>query len=80
MRLSSTAFASPFLLMLWCCSSAPVVSPPRLVEIPVAQPMPAACRQIRALELPQGTTAQQVIERQHAVIVAYEEQVKACAK
>ena len=67
-------------MMLCACSSAPVVSPPRLVEIPVAQPVPAACRQLRTLELPQGTTAQQVIERQHSVILAYEEQVKACAR
>lgn len=66
-------------MMLSGCSSAPVVSPPRIVEIPVPQPVPAACRQLRAVDLPQGTTAQQVIERQHATILAYEEQVKACA-
>ena len=67
-------------MLLCSCSHVPLVSPSRIVEVPVPQPVPVACRQLRAVELPPGTTAQQVIERQHAVIVAYEEQVKACAK
>ena len=66
-------------MLLCSCSHAPLVSPPRLIKVPVPQPVPVACRQLRAVDLPAGTTAQQVIERQHAVIVAYEEQVKACA-
>lgn len=45
----------------------------------MAQPLPAACRQLRPLRLPDGTTAEQVIERQQELILAYEKQIEACA-
>jgi len=56
------------------------VQPPRIVEIPVPVPQPAACKRLRAVTLPAGSTAQDVIEEQHRVIVEYEEQVKQCAR
>jgi hypothetical protein len=62
------------------CSNAPAASPPRIVEVVKPAPVPAACRQLRPLVLPDGTTAQQVIEAQQAVILSYEQQVRACAK
>lgn len=77
---NTTVFSLLCLTMLYGCSSAPVASPPKLVEIPVPAPVPVSCRTLRAVDLPPGTNAQQVIERQHAVIIAYEEQVKACAR
>lgn len=76
---NSLVFSLLGLTMLCACSSAPVASPPKIVEIPIPAQVPVSCRTLRAVELPPGTNAQQVIERQHAVIVAYEEQVKACA-
>lgn len=43
-------------------------------------PLPAACARLRALELPSGSTAQDVIEAQHVLILEYELQVAACAR
>lgn len=62
------------------CAGRAVVQPPRIVEIPVPVPQPAACKRLRAVTLPAGSTAQDVIEEQHRVIVEYEEQVKQCAR
>lgn len=42
-------------------------------------PQPAACARLRALDLPAGSSAQDVIEAQQAVILAYELQVRECA-
>ena len=62
------------------CAGRAVVQPPRIVEIPVPVPQPAACKRLRAVTLPAGSTAQDVIEAQHRVIVEYEEQVMTCAR
>jgi len=62
------------------CAGPVAVQPPRIVEIPVPVPQPAACKRLRAVTLPAGSTAQDVIEEQHRVIVEYEEQVKQCAR
>jgi hypothetical protein len=62
------------------CAGRAVVQPPRIVEIPVPVPQPSACKRLRAVTLPAGSTAQDVIEEQHRVIVEYEEQVKQCAR
>ena len=75
----SIACATLCLLPLCGCSSAPVAAPPKVVEIPKAVPVPENCRTLRRLELPDGTSAQTVMEKQHELIVQYEEQVKACA-
>jgi hypothetical protein len=56
------------------------VQPPRIVEIPVPVPQPAACKRLRAVTLPAGSTAQDVIEAQHRVILEYEAQVRECAR
>lgn len=70
----------PCLWMLYGCSSAPVVLPPKIVEVVKPAPVPAACRRLQAVILPPGTTAEQVMEAQARAILAYEEQVKECAK
>lgn len=44
------------------------------------QPQPVGCRTLIPLELPEGTTAQQVIEKQQAVILGYEQKIEACAR
>ena len=62
------------------CAAPAVVPQTRLVEVPVAVPQPAACKRLRAVTLPAGSTAQDVIEAQHRVIVEYEEQVMTCAR
>lgn len=62
------------------CAGPVAVQPPRIVEVPVHVPQPAACARLRAVTLPAGSTAQDVIEEQHRVIVEYEEQVKQCAR
>ena len=80
MRQSLTACGCLCLSMLWGCSSAPVVSPPRIVEVVRPAPVPVACRILRAVMLPQGSTAQDVMEAQARVIVEYEAQVSACAR
>lgn len=56
-----------------------VPSPPEIIQIPVPQPLPDACRMLQPVTLPEGSTAQDVIEAQHAALLAYEAQVKACA-
>lgn len=55
-------------------------APPELVEIPVAAPLPESCKAKVVVTLPDGTTGQQVIEKLHAAILAYELQVDACTK
>ncbi len=55
-------------------------APPSLVDIPRYVDLPAACRQLRPVALPDGSTAQTVIEAQAAAILEYEAQVKECAK
>ena len=62
------------------CAGPAVVQPPRIVEIPVPVPQPAACKRLRAVILPAGSTAQDVIEAQHRTILEYEEQVRTCAR
>ena len=66
--------------MLSGCSSAPVVLPPKIVEVVKPAPVPAACKRLQAIVLPPGTTAEQVMKAQAIAILAYEEQVKECAK
>jgi hypothetical protein len=56
-----------------------VPSPPEIIRIPVPQPLPDVCRTLQHVVLPEGSTAQDVIEAQHAAILAYESQVNACA-
>jgi hypothetical protein len=68
------------LLNISACSRGRVVpSPPEIIKVPVPQPLPEACRQLQAVVLPAGSAAQDVIEAQHAAILAYEAQVAACA-
>lgn len=62
------------------CAGPVAVQPPRIVEVPVHVPQPAACKRLRAVTLPAGSTAQDVIEEQHRVIVEYEQQVTQCAR
>lgn len=66
--------------ILSACATRTVVPPPKVIEIPVAQPVPAACARLRALTLPAGSTAQDVIEAQQRVIVEYEAQVRECSR
>ena len=81
MTRASIAYVSACLsLTLMGCAGPAVVQPPRIVEIPVPVPQPAACKRLRAVTLPAGSTAQDVIEAQQRVIVEYEEQVKQCAR
>ena len=80
MRLLTTACGCLCLATLWGCSSVPVVSPPKIIEIVRPAPVPVACRILRAVVLPQGSTAQDVMEAQARVIVEYEAQVSACAR
>lgn len=70
------------LMTLSACSSAPEVvrGPPTVVEVPKAAEVPEGCRTLRAVVLPPGTTARQVMERQAAVIREYEKQVEECAR
>lgn len=51
-----------------------------MVEVPKAAEVPEGCRTLRAVVLPPGTTARQVMERQAAVIREYEKQVEECAR
>lgn len=76
---NTIACASLILPLVCGCSSVPVAAPPKIVEVVKPAPIPEGCRILRFLELPEGTPAQVVIEKQHAVILAYEEQVKTCA-
>lgn len=62
------------------CAGPAVVPQTRLVEVPVAVPQPAACKRLRAVTLPAGSTAQDVIEAQQRVILEYEAQVRECAR
>lgn len=62
------------------CAGPAVVQPARIVEIPVPVEQPAACKRLRAVTLPDGSTAQDVIEAQHRVIREYERQVIECAR
>ena len=81
MTRASIAYVSACLsLTLMGCAGPAVVQPPRTVEIPVPVPQPAACKRLRAVTLPAGSTAQDVIEAQQRVIVEYEEQVRECAR
>ena len=81
MNRASIACVSAYLnLTLMGCAGPVAVQPPRIVEVPVHVPQPAACARLRAVTLPAGSTAQDVIEAQQRVIVEYEEQVKQCAR
>lgn len=62
------------------CAGRAVVPQPRIVEIPVPVQQPAACKRLRAVTLPAGSTAQDVIETQHRVLLEYEQQVIECAR
>lgn len=57
-----------------------MVLPPKIVEVVKPAPVPAACKRLQAVILPPGTTAEKVMEAQARAILAYEEQVKECAK
>lgn len=63
-----------------CAGPAVVASPPKVIEVPVHVPQPAACARIRAVDLPPGSSAQDVIETQHRVILEYEAQITQCAR
>ena len=78
MRLSSIACASLCLTNICACCHAPV-QPPQIVRVPEYMTLPVACQRLQPVDLPAGTTAQQLIERQHAALLAYEQQIRACA-
>ena len=81
MNRASIACVSAYLnLTLMGCAGPAVVQPPRIVEIPVPVPQPAACARLRAVTLPAGSTAQDVIETQARVILEYESQIISCSK
>ena len=81
MTRASIAYVSACLsLTLMGCAGPAVVQPPRIVEIPVPVPQPAACKRLRAVTLPAGSTAQDVIETQARVILEYESQIISCSK
>jgi hypothetical protein len=67
-------------ILLSSCAGQPVAPPSKIIEVPVHVPQPAACARLRAVTLPAGSTAQDVIEEQHRVIVEYEQQVTQCAR
>jgi hypothetical protein len=50
------------------------------MEVPKYLPLPAACSRLVAIDLPDGSTAQDVIEAQATAIVQYEKQIEDCAK
>lgn len=64
------------------CSHAvkPVVMPPTIVEVPKLMPLPSECVAKQKLALPKGSTASDVMEQQHAALLAYEAQVERCFK
>lgn len=68
------------LTLYGCCAAKVVPSPPRIIEVPIQRELPAACRQLPSLFLPDGTSSQAVIEQQHAHIVTLEELIRACAQ
>lgn len=81
MNRASIACAFPFLILTCAsCAGRAVVPQTRIVEIPVPVEQPAACKRLRAVTLPAGSTAQDVIEAQHRVLIEYEAQVIACAR
>ena len=81
MTRASIAYVSACLsLTLMGCAGPAVVQPPRIVEIPVPVEQPAACKRLRAVTLPAGSTAQDVIETQARVILEYESQIISCSK
>ena len=79
-RASIACVSACLSLTLMGCAGPAVVQPPRIVEIPVPVPQPAACARLRAVTLPAGSTAQDVIEAQHRAILEYEKQVTECAR
>lgn len=81
MTRASIAYVSACLsLTLMGCAGPVAVQPPRIVEVPVHVPQPAACARLRAVTLPAGSTAQDVIETQARVILEYESQIISCSK
>lgn len=77
-----TAFALLPCLSLFCasCAGRAVVQPPKIIQIPTPVEQPAACKRLRAVDLPAGSTAQDVIEEQARVLREYEQQVIICAR
>ena len=67
-------------ILLASCAGRAVVLPPKVIEIPTPVEQPAACQRLRAVDLPAGSTAQDVIEAQHRAILEYEAQIKECAR
>lgn len=55
-------------------------APPTVIEVPTPAEPAEGCRTLRAVVLPPGTTARQVMERQAAVIREYERQIEECAR
>ncbi len=76
------AFALLPCLSLFCasCAGRAVVQPPKIIQIPTPVEQPAACKRLRAVDLPAGSTAQDVIEEQARVLREYEQQVIICAR
>lgn len=62
------------------CAGRAVVPQTRIVEIPVPVEQPAACSRLREVTLPDGSTAQDVIEAQHRALLEYEAQVRQCSR
>jgi len=80
-RLMTAFVLCPFLASISTgCSDRLVVPSTKIVEVPVHVPQPAACARLRAVTLPTGSTAQDVIEEQARVLREYEQQVIICAR
>lgn len=82
MHRNTIVFATSLFLLsiLSGCAAREVSSPPQIIEVTKYLPIPVACRRLRAVVLPEGSTGQDTIEEQNRVIREYELQIETCAK
>jgi hypothetical protein len=66
------------LLFASCTTAPPVVLPPEIIEVPKYMPLPAECGKKAEVDLPVGSTPNDVMSKQKTAIDELEAQIERC--
>lgn len=66
-------------MLAGCATPDPIVLPPEIVEVPVFKPMPPECKVLPKVELPEGSTASDVMARQKKALDEAAAQIARCS-
>lgn len=65
-------------VLLTGCANTPVIAPPQIIEVPKYMPLPSECGKLATVDLPPGSSANDVLAKQDKALDELEAQIKRC--